>query len=105
MEYYPPTEDELHNGFSSEKLQYLEKYAIRDFQKLIIGKKYALLSNGYYLGRYDNSKFISHLKQGWMCGCHELIFLFTRPDSTDKDVQECRGLYCIETIGVIEIID
>ena len=100
MKVFPPTDTEQTNGYCYEKREYLKTMAIHTPDKLVIGKKYALATNGYYLGIYAGCEFISHIPQGWTCKCHGNIYKFIKVNSI-----ESRGLYCIETLGVYEITD
>jgi hypothetical protein len=101
--FAPPTQDELDNGYIPEKIKFLEDYAIRDASKLVHGKKYALLTNGYYLGTYDSFDFVSHKPQGWACGCHETTYNFKKINSDGKMMIGSRSSDFIKEIGVYEV--
>lgn len=103
MQHYPPSKEELYNGYSSAKLEDLEPYAIRDVEKLISGRKYALLTNGYYLGTYGTTVSISHHGAGFNCNCHATILAFTTVMPDGKVLHDNRGIPFIEEIGVFEI--
>jgi hypothetical protein len=103
MLVFPPTADELLNGYSAEKLAYLEAIAIRDVTKLVFGRKYALVSNGYYVGMYSECEFISH--EGRICGCHGPVYKFLKTLSNGHEDTDCRSSEFIEEVGLYEIID
>ena len=103
MLVFPPTADELLNGYSAEKLAYLETIAIRDATKLVFGRNYALVSNGYHVGMYSECQVISH--EGQRCGCHGPVYKFLKPLSNGQDYTDCRSSEFIEEVGVYEIID
>lgn len=101
MEIAPASKIEMYHGYSAEKLKTLKEYAIYDVNKLIRGRKYALLSNGYYLGTYDNSEFISHIEVD--CKCHYDVYKFTQLNSNGKHFTITRSSDCITRLGVYEV--
>jgi hypothetical protein len=101
MEITPATKSEMYHGYSPEKLKALQEYAIYDFDKLVRGRKYALLSNGYYLGAYDSSEFISHVELD--CKCRYEIYKFTQVNSNGKHFTITRTSDFIKEIGVYEV--
>ena len=101
--FAPPTQDELENGYTPEKIKFLEDYAIRDVNKLIHGRKYALLTNGYYLGTYDSFDFVSHKSHGWTCGCHGMIYNFKQINLNGNQVVSSRSSDFIKEIGVYDV--
>lgn len=103
MSIFPPTREELMNGYSCEKLNYLKPFVIYNVEKLTIGKKYALATNGYCLGVYEGNTFISHQGCGATCGCHGYLYDFVRTDFREKKVTESRSQEFIVKIGLYEI--
>jgi hypothetical protein len=102
MLIFPPTHDELYNGYSAEKLAYLEEFAIRDVEKLVTGRNYALLTNGYHVGVYTGCHFIIH--EGGRCHCRDNTYKFVKTIN-GRDVTDCRSSEYIQQIGLYEIID
>jgi hypothetical protein len=105
MKVFPPTNEEQLNGYSQEKLEYLKPFIIYDVEKLIVGKNYALATNGYHVGVYEGNKFISHIHHGFTCGCHGFVYQFVTTDSTGQQVTDSRGAEAISQIGLFEITD
>lgn len=103
MLVFPPTADELLNGYSAEKLAYLETIAIRDVTKLVFGRSYALVSNGYHVGMYSECQFISH--EGQRCGCHGPVYKFLKTLSNGQEHTDSCSSEFIEDVGLYEIID
>ena len=98
-----PTKDELLNGYSPEKIEFLKEYAIHDVDKLVYGQKYVLLTNGYYLGTYDHSEFVCHVDHGMTCGCNEMIYNFIIINSVGKTIIQSRNSEFIKRIGIYEV--
>jgi len=101
MNIPPASEDEMYNGYSPEKLKTLQEYAIYDVDKLVSGRKYVLLSNGYYLGVYHSSEFVSHFDLD--CKCRYTVYKFTQLNSNGKEVTISRTSDCIKRLGVYEV--
>ena len=100
MNFLPPTSSELYNGYSAEKLKILKDYAIYDVDKLVYGKNYALLSNGYYLGTYESNQFVTHTGK---CGCQYTVYKFTQLNPDGSKTVDCRGAPFIKITGLYEI--
>ena len=98
-----PTKDELLNGYTPEKIKFLKEYAIHDVDKLVYGKKYVLLTNGYYLGTYDHSEFVCHIDHGMKCECNETIYNFIVTNSARKTIIQSRSSDFIKRIGIYEV--
>jgi len=98
--FTPPTSSELHNGYSAEKLKILKDHAIYDVDKLVYGKNYALLSNGYYLGTYESNQIVAHTGK---CGCHDTVYKFTQLNPDGSKAVDWRGSPFIKEIGVYNV--
>ena len=103
MYVFPATKEEQMYGYSAEKLKYLAPCVIYDVEKLVIGDNYALATNGYHVGVYEGTQFISHFGDKSTCGCHGLVYQFVRTESNGKKVIDTRSSEFISQIGVFAI--
>lgn len=103
MKVFPPTEQEQTNGYGDEKREYLKTRAIHTPDKLVIGKNYANLTNGYHVGVYVGSKFVNHSQ--YKCGCNGYVYNFVITESDGNQTHHSRGETFIQTIGLYEITD
>jgi hypothetical protein len=103
MRVFPATNHEQINGYSAEKLNYLKPCVIYDVEKLVIGNNYALATNGYHLGVYEGTQFVSHNEPGTTCGCHGFVYQFVRTESNGKQTTDSRSSEFISQVGVFTI--
>jgi len=105
MRIFPASKEEQMYGYSREKLDYLKPCVIYDVEKLVVGANYALATNGYHLGIYEGTKFISHFGDKSTCGFHGLVYQFVRAQSNGKELTDTCSSEFISQIGVFEIRD